>query len=439
MDTTADASVCSAGEEAATLALPALVLAHSEGGQRAPEVKVLPRLPVVLGRGAGLFDGGPLNDARISREHARLSPEGGGWYLEDLTSRNGVWLDGARLQGRAPLRDGSVLRLGDTLLVFASCMLVAPPQGELVGVSAALGAVRRSVEAARCPASVLITGETGTGKELVAQALHRRGGRKGRLVSVNCGAVPEGLMASELFGHVRGAFTGAHEAREGLFRQAEGGTLFLDELGEMPLALQVQLLRALESREIQPVGATRPVGVDVWVLAATNQNLQGALQSGAFRPDLYARLAQWQIVLPPLRERRADIPLLVQHLLRRSGAGARPLHVDLAHELLLHPWPFNVRGLLNALTAAGLSSPSPAPLRLTPEVEQLLAIRKIPAAGPVVRGPTSPTPSRAQIEGLLAQASGRVSDVARALGCSRQQLYGWMAEHGIKPANFRRS
>jgi DNA-binding NtrC family response regulator len=288
---------------------------------------------------------------------------------------------------------------------------------------------------------VLITGETGTGKEMVAQELHARSGRKGRLVSLNCAAIPEGLLASELFGHTRGAFTGASDARDGLFRAADGGTLFLDEIGEMPLALQVQLLRVLETRMVRPVGSTRDVPVDVRIVAATNRDLPAALQENSFRPDLYVRLAQWQVRLPPLRERRADIPFLARALLERRGASGRRMTMELMGALLEHSWPFNVRGLLNVLTAADIGSPADGPLSLCSEVRQSLdadeAILSPTATSSAPRPPAGVPLPREIIERTLRATGGRVAEAARRLGCTRQQLYRWIAAHQIDVDKLR--
>jgi DNA-binding NtrC family response regulator len=371
-----------------------------------------------------------------------------------------------------------VIRIGDTLLVFAACSPRGFSEDGLVSVSASMVAIRETIShIARDEVSVLITGETGTGKEVVAQLLHAEGERRGRLVTVNCGALTESLLASELFGHTRGAFTGASDAREGLFRQADGGTLFLDEIGEMPPPMQVRLLRVLETRVVHPVGGSREVPVNVRVVAATNRDLPAALREGAFRPDLYARLAQRQLSLPPLRERRADIPFLIHRLLGRRGAFERPLGLQLMHRLLLHPWPFNVRGLLNVLLLADQVCPPGTPLSLTPEIERVLQVETtllgredplpenpphlLPAAGPPEIASTPPValtpqvastpiastpltplssgaPPRILLEVMLQEHKGRVSDVARRLGCKRQQLYAWFSHYQLDPEAFRR-
>ncbi len=228
----------------------------------------------------------------------------------------------------------------------------AAREGELVGSSAAMRSVQKSIGLlADSDATVLLLGETGTGKEVVARAIHRHGKRgRGPFVPVNCAAIPAALLESLLFGHVRGAFTGAVSDHAGSFREAAGGTLFLDEIGDMDLGMQAKLLRALQERVVTPVGG-RPVPIDVRVIAATHCDLIRAVHEGRFREDLYYRLGVVPLPLPPLRERPADIIPLAEHFLglsARGGVGKR-LRADAASRLLAHPWPGNVRELLNAM------------------------------------------------------------------------------------------
>jgi DNA-binding NtrC family response regulator len=242
----------------------------------------------------------------------------------------------------------------------------APPAGHhLVGESPAIVAVREHI--ARCgltPSNVLITGESGVGKELVAAAIHAVSPQSERpFIAVNCGAIPETLIESQLFGHVRGAFTSALQANPGLFAAANHGTLFLDEIGELPYLLQVKLLRVIENREVCPVGATRPVPLDVRIIASTNRDLPREVEAGRFREDLFYRLNVVHIALPPLRERRGDIPLLVQHLVRRLNAklgtafaGVEP---DALRMLAVQPWKGNVRELENVLERAMVMGTGP--------------------------------------------------------------------------------
>jgi formate hydrogenlyase transcriptional activator len=234
----------------------------------------------------------------------------------------------------------------------------APWFEEIVGDSSAMRRVLERVEqVATTDATVLITGETGTGKELVARALHRRSGRaKGPLVKVNCAAIPETLLASELFGHERGAFTGAVERRRGRFEQADGGTIFLDEIGELPLETQVTLLRVLQEREFERLGGTQTVRVDVRVVAATNRDLAADVAAGRFRSDLFYRLNVFPVRVPSLRERPEDIPPLVAHFVQkysaRFGRSVSRVHDRTLGALMTHDWPGNVRELENAIERA---------------------------------------------------------------------------------------
>jgi DNA-binding NtrC family response regulator len=231
------------------------------------------------------------------------------------------------------------------------------PSG-MVGASPAMMKVLETVDrVASLPSHVLITGESGTGKDLVARAIHQRGSRaKAPWVPINCAAIPEMLLESELFGHVKGAFTGAVDNKEGLLKTAGEGTIFLDELGDMPLAVQAKLLRAIESREIQPVGSTRRVQIQARVLAATNRQLRDEARAGRFREDLYFRLAVVEIHVPPLRDRREDIPLLANHFLekyaRELGRGVRGISREALRLLSGHDWRGNIRELSNAIERA---------------------------------------------------------------------------------------
>jgi two-component system response regulator PilR (NtrC family) len=230
--------------------------------------------------------------------------------------------------------------------------------GNLIGKSSQMREIFSTIERlGDSKATVLVTGDSGTGKELAAKAIHFNSNRKGGpFVTVNCGAIPQELMESELFGHVKGAFTGAMSAKQGLFEVADGGTLFLDEVSELPLHLQVKLLRVLEDPEVRPVGGVKPVRVDVRIVAATNRDLAEAMARGTFRQDLFYRLNVILLHLPPLRERREDIPLLVDHFLRKfaeeSGAPARVVSPEALAALESYAWPGNVRELENVIQRA---------------------------------------------------------------------------------------
>ncbi len=423
--------------------LQALVFPFPHSGTRPSQSRPVPRSGLTLGRGQAVFEE-PFDDPAMAPQHAELRFQGARAFVHDLGSGAGTRLNGAPLGDPRELREGDVLRLGDTALVFTSLDRIrgagenlSAPEPELTGNTPSIEAVRRSVEAvAPHPRTVVLLGETGTGKEIVARQLHRRGGRTGPFVAVNCGGFSEGLLASELFGHVRGAFTGAVAEQQGLFRAARGGTLLLDEAGEISLALQPTLLRVLETWQVRPVGSTRDVPLDVRVIAASNRELVTLVQQGRFRADLYARLAQWVIRLPPLRDRREDIPALVAALLVRLGEKGRALTPDFAEALLLHPWPLNVRGLSNVLSIATIASPAARALELGPEVLASMEDNRIEPAAQVRE--TAPIElDRAALEELLRRFGGRVAEMARHVGVSRPKLYRmlWAAE--LDPAPFR--
>jgi transcriptional regulator with GAF, ATPase, and Fis domain len=302
----------------------------------------------------------------------------------------------------------------------------------MVGRSVALREVWRLVERIAPQAQpVLVLGETGTGKELVARALHSLGPRRGApMVSVDCGALPEPLFESELFGHVRGGFTGAVDAAPGLFRAAHGGTLFLDEVGELALRPQAKLLRALESGEVRPVGGTATVRVDVRVIAATNRELEALVREGRFRADLFYRLNVLPIRLPPLRERPEDIPLLLSEFLSRTPGGPeKTFSKGALSRLLDYAWPGNVRELLNevARLAAFPGSEVTAEM-LSPTIR---AAAGTGGATPEALRRASLHAERAVIEAALRQAGGNRSRAAKLLGVSRYGLYKKMLRCGI--------
>jgi DNA-binding NtrC family response regulator len=308
-----------------------------------------------------------------------------------------------------------------------------PSPDGLVGRSARMLAVYKQVAlAAASDAPVLLTGETGTGKELVARAIHRHGPRHGgAFVAVNCGAFAESLLESELFGHVRGAFTGAAADKRGVFEQAHQGTLFLDEIGEMPASAQVRLLRALESGEIRPVGGDRARQVDARVIAATHRDLPRAVEEGAFRQDLYYRLDVFRIALPPLRERREDIPLLAAHALRAAARGGFALSFTQAalDALAARPWPGNVRELRNTIERlAAVASGSVVDVGDLAEP----GAHPPPHEEPAFAGlPTLEEMERRYLRHVLAATDGNRSRAAAVLGIDRRTLYRMAERLGI--------
>jgi len=286
-------------------------------------------------------------------------------------------------------------------------------------------------------ATVLITGETGTGKELVARAIHSRSQRRGKpFIAVSCAALPETLLESELFGHEKGAFTGAYAQKKGKFEIANRGTLFLDEIGEMSANIQVHLLRVLEEKEFTRVGGNEPIKVDVRVISATNRDMKEAVAKGQFREDLYYRLNVVNIELPPLRERREDIPLLTQHFLKKFAlennkeiAGFSPEATDF---LLRYDWPGNVRELENAIERAVILARKPV-IEIDDLPQQTLAASPIPA------GKNLRQVAKNHIINVLAQTKGNYTEAAKALGISRMTLYNKAKAYGINVKKIDRS
>jgi len=410
-------------------------------------------------------------DRRMSSEHARLVRRGGGWMLEDLHSKNGCIINGA-LTPRAMLAPGDVIELGHTFFLYGE--VPAPPDAapdmlttDLPAPAPALvtfvaGLERQFAALARIAdtgVSVVLLGETGTGKEIVAHALHDLSGRPGPFVAVNCGALPPSLLESELFGYKKGAFSGAVADRQGLVRSADRGTLFLDEIGELPPPSQVAFLRVLQEQEVLPVGDTRPVKVDARLCAATHRDLDAMVEDGAFRRDLYGRLFGFVLELPPLRQRRADFGLLLAALLRRIPGGERVSLTPAAlRAMLRHDWPLNVRELEKCLIAAiALAGDRPIELdHLPPSVRRKGAPTEpdpeppgpVPVTPPgmpsLVRAaqPEALSPAdqalRERLVELLALHDGNVAAVGRAMGKGRMQIHRWARRFAIDLDSFRR-
>jgi DNA-binding NtrC family response regulator len=321
----------------------------------------------------------------------------------------------------------------------------------LLGKSAAMLEVYRLLEqAAKLDITVLLGGETGTGKELAARAIHYHSARKERrFVPVNCGALPGELVESELFGHAKGSFTGAATAKPGLFEEAEGGTLFLDEIGELPLQIQVKLNRALQEKEIRRVGDNRPTAVDVRVIAATHRDLKAEVAAGRFREDLFYRVNVFPVRLPPLRERRDDVPLLVSHLLekhahalRRELDGVEP---DAMSVLAGYPWPGNVRELENAIEravavcAGRLVTAKDLPEEITGRQEgaipgDVLATMPYREAVDLARDRVS----RDYLAALLRSHEGNVTRAAQQAGMERESLHRLLKRYGVRSDDFKK-
>ena len=316
---------------------------------------------------------------------------------------------------------------------------IADDSDELVGATAAMREVQKAVGMlADSDATVLITGETGTGKEVVARAIHRHGRRAAQgFEAVNCAAIPAGLLESQLFGHVRGAFTGAVGDALGSIRAAHKGTLFLDEIGDMDLVMQAKLLRVLQERVVVPVGG-KPVAVDVRVLAATHRDLAAMVRQGRFREDLFWRLGVVPVHLPPLRERVGDIVPLAEHFLARGAGVARQLSGEAAARLVRHAWPGNVRELRNAMERVAAMARRPVV-----GAEDLAFLGDGPMGAPtedLLAGTLPEAVARleaAMIRRALARSGGNRAEAARLLGIHRQLLYDKLRQHGIELSGLR--
>ncbi|NUO52465.1 MAG: sigma 54-interacting transcriptional regulator [Polyangiaceae bacterium] len=424
---------------ASTHEAPALSLVVVDGpdvGKRAPAAGTV-RIGTAPGNDI------VLADPTVSRLHATLSPDGQAARLRDMGSTNGTFVDGVRVRD-ASVIGGSLIRLGGTTLRVEQALEpvrieLAPYDrlGELVGGSPAMRQVYALIErVAPTNSTVLIQGETGTGKELVARAIHERSERRGgRFLAIDCGAIPENLVESELFGHIKGSFSGATSDRVGAFEETDGGTLFFDEVGELTAPMQRKLLRALETREIRRVGENRERKVDVRVIAATHRPLARAANEGRFREDLYFRLAVVTIELPPLRARREDIPLIAQHFLDRLTGGTERVGPDLAAALLGRSWNGNVRELRNflerrvALAATTQAPPSPASSGASnePWVRFDLPFKEAQAR-------LLEQFELAYLKTLLQRVQGNVTRAAQLGGISRRFLQRRMIELGLREA-----
>jgi len=345
----------------------------------------------------------------------------------------GLPLDVARL---AEVADGCAEVDAAVMPAAPDVALQRPGRTAIIGQSAALlDAYRTVARVAASPATVLIRGESGTGKELLARVLHEHSGRIDRpFVAVNCAAIPENLLESELFGHEKGAFTGALARRIGRFERAAGGTLFLDEIGDMSLVLQAKVLRALQEREIERVGGEGPIRVDTRVIAATNRDLEGDVATGRFREDLYYRLAVVQVTLPPLRARGDDVRLLAEHFAAGAaaefGRPSRPLDPRTLQLLADHPWPGNIRQLRNAMERAVLMADGPLlrPVHLPAEVRD-----PAPRRGGAAVEPTGTLADveRRYIQRVLEQTGGHMAHAAEVLGIHRNTLRRKLETYGI--------
>ena len=414
--------------------------------------------PIIVGRNAACQL--VLDDGKVSAVHAELVATEQGVRVRDKGSRNGTFVAGVRV-GEIYLLTAGKLRIGETEIVFEPgrteriAVSTVPSFGPMVAASPVMrGIFERLGKVSPTDLTILITGETGTGKELVAQAMHLASPRARKpFVVVDCGSIPPTLAEATLFGHERGAFTGAIDKRLSPFQEADGGTIFLDELGELPLDVQPKLLRALAERRIKPVGGSAYREVDVRVLAATRRDLVRAVNSGGFRSDLYFRIAQIKIELPALRQRLEDIPILVRRMLK--DLGDEPAYERIAastlERLMRHDWPGNVRELRNAVAVAHALAGEGEELDVA---AHLGALTESPLAGPIFGGGSGGGGGngggsfkgqkfqdakrdvltrfeRDYFASLSDEAKGNVSEMARRAGMERAHVRAYLRRHGI--------
>ena len=470
---TTDPAFVGGGPEAASK--PGLVLLYARNFQQFQPAFPFLTPSVVIGRDAEADVCVP--EQAVSRQHARIEFDGTRWVLTDLGSRNGTMVDGAFVTGSVELEHLHEIRVGDALFKFvareadryAAYHIDGRPLKErrAKSIEALVGGWQMDLIAADLerigptPLSCVVLGETGTGKELAARELHRASGRRGSLQAINCAAIPHNLLESELFGYRRGAFSGADRDKPGLIKLADGGTLFLDELGDMPVDAQAKLLRVLQSREVFPLGATAPEHVDVRVVCATHRDLEQFVKEGRFRGDLFARIGEHVVKLPPLRERKEDVYRLARLFVARHGHADLTFSFSFVVALLHHDWPFNVRELESCIKrAAALAEGDVIDVGQLPDAIAALmrdyGVRSVahpsvserdsrmppsgsmpPAASVPVPSPRRPPPTEAELRDLLSRHHGNIAAVGRDLGKERMQVHRWMKRYGISLEEYR--
>lgn len=434
----------------------------------APQTVSLPLVKNELQLGRGMAGLPP--DPRISRCHARVSLEGGQFWVTDLGSQNGTWVDGQPVQPHVPTQVQRLVRVGDSLFgIFTDIRLlqefaVRVESNRIAGP--ALQRLHKEAGLAACRGSALhISGESGTGKELLAKSFHLHGpASAAKFIPINCSAIPQGLAERLLFGSRRGAFSGADHDAEGYLQAASGGTLFLDEVGDLDLVIQAKLLRAIETKEVLPLGASRPQCIQVHVCSATNKSLVAQVAAGTFRDDLYYRIGRPQVTIPPLRDRIEEIPWLIE-LAVRPLTPKMTAHSSLVEACLLLPWPGNVRELLLEIASAAQAAQSTGSSRIESRHLAQGAGVRLPAAGasskmeasactgdnvamgtprrPVVPAPSKPAPAphldpaeRGLLEAALRDHNGNVSAASRSLDMHRTHFRRLVTRHRLEPQHF---
>ncbi len=420
---------------------------------------------VVVGRGAarevsrGIDGGGGrlivgVADRWMSATHATIFRRAGAWVVEDATSTNGTFVNGTQITSATSLASDDLVEIGHTLFYLRSGLEVPSNAADGAGdaseptrtvrmatlvptLAAQLDALAR---VAPTDIPVLLLGPTGTGKEVMARAIHELSGRAGPFVAVNCGALPESLLESQLFGHVKGAFSGAQRDAVGFVQSAHQGTLFLDEIGELSMRSQAALLRVLEEHEVVPVGATRPIAVNSRVVAATHRPIDELAARGGFRSDLLARLTGLSVTLPALRDRRDDLGILVADILRDiAPARAQSLSfaIDAGRACAVYDWPLNIRELRQALRLA-IAMTDGAVIELSHLPKAISAARAPRPRQEAAALSIEDERLRAELLAHLDLAGGNISEVARAMGRARTQVHRWLKRFSIDPASFRK-
>jgi transcriptional regulator of acetoin/glycerol metabolism len=405
-------------------------------------------------------------DRWLSGMHVRLTRVLGKWMLEDMESKNGTFVNGSPVK-RTELSDGDIVEAGHVFFVFrlSEELLNDAPRDVLAttvprpapGCHSLIPhldlSFARLARVAASDVAVIVYGESGTGKELVARGVHQLSGRPGPFIAVNCGALPSALIESELFGHKKGAFSGATEDRPGLVRAAHRGTLFLDEIGDLPSAAQPAFLRVLQEREVVPVGATQPVRVDVRLVSASHRDLDAQVAAGKFRADLLARLAGFQLDLPPLRARREEMGMIAADLLkqmRTAHGGDIRLGLDAGRAIMRHDWPLNVRELEKCLGCAMVLAADgrveaehlPEVVRRALDAERACSDDRDDCSQELEAARTRPLTAideqhRDELAAVLREHGGNISAAARAMGKARVQIQRWIKRYGLDPERFR--